>query len=206
MTNSNEKTTVDGLQMSQEILGNRVALRPASIADRRLIYEWLALSDLTSTMCGPPQFPEKSVPTWEEFQNGYAQHYFDGSDPELGQCFLIVTDGLPVGQVNYNDISDHEGLRRTELDVWMRAEEYCGRGYGTDAIAVLCRYLFQQLNVQQFMMQPSARNARAIRAYETVGFVRVNLTTQEADRTWGPKDYVDSIFMVKDVSRVVELD
>jgi RimJ/RimL family protein N-acetyltransferase len=88
----------------QQIPRERVVLRPARIEDRRLIYHWLACSDVAALMNGPPTYPEKPVATWDEFRDSYATHYFDDSAPELGRCFLIVVDGAPVGQVNYNDI------------------------------------------------------------------------------------------------------
>src|SRR5690348_8303951 len=104
-----------------DIIGGRVILRPAGPEDRRLIYEWLAHSDVSHTMLGPPTFPERPVPTWEEFQADYAAHFFDDSAPELGRCFLILARGEPVGQVSYNDIWVREGRRQTELDIWMRS-------------------------------------------------------------------------------------
>ncbi|RAJ99855.1 hypothetical protein LX87_01551 [Larkinella arboricola] len=39
-------------------MGTRVCLRPATLSDRQSIYEWLAHSDLTALMLGPPTFPE----------------------------------------------------------------------------------------------------------------------------------------------------
>jgi RimJ/RimL family protein N-acetyltransferase len=120
-----------------EISGEHVVLRPACIEDRRLIYHWLACSDVAALMNGPPTYPDKPVPTWDEFRDSYAAHYFDDSAPELGRCFLIVVDGAPVGQVNYNDIAEHNGTKRTELDIWMSSREHCGRRSRTDALVAL---------------------------------------------------------------------
>ena len=184
----------------QEIFGKCVVLRPAVAEDRRLIYEWLACSDVSAMMNGPPTYQDKPVPTWDEFQEGYSTHYFDDSAPDLGRCFLIVVDGTPVGQVNYNDIEEHQGAERTELDIWMGSQAHCGRGYGTDALETLCRYLTERFGVQEFLVQPSARNPRAIRAYESVGFERLDLPAEAAQDAWGPSDYRDSVYMVKSAS------
>ena len=149
---------------SEMIRGRRVVLLSADWEDMVPIYEWLARSDLTVTMVGPPTYPERRVPTWDEFRDDYPDHYFDGSSPELGRCFVIRADGEPVGQVNYNDIHEQLGRKRVELDIWLRSGSVCGRGFGTDALDALCRHLSQRFGVQDFMVQPSARNPRAIAA------------------------------------------
>jgi diamine N-acetyltransferase len=186
--------------MSEAILrGKTVTLRPATLDDRRAIYEWGSHSDAARAMIGPPNFPDHTVPTWEEFCDDYKAYFFDGSAPELGRCYVILVGDEPVGQVNYNDIEVRDGVRRTEMDIWMRAEQYCGQGYGSDALLTLCEHLASAMNVHTFMVQPSARNKRAIRSYEKIGFTRLPLTTEEARALWGPSDYFDSVYMVKTI-------
>lgn len=177
------------------LTGKVVELRPATMNDWRPIFEWLACSDITSAMMGPPLFPESVPYTWDEFCADYKTHFFDGTSPRMGRCFLIVVDGEAVGQVNYNDIPDSGGS--VELDIWLRAKRYCGRGYGSDALEVLVEYLYRQFGVTEFFMQPSARNPRAIRAYEKAGFRRVAFSLEEAEARYGRKDYYDSVFLVK---------
>ncbi len=186
--------------MEDELLAGRmVTLRPAKAEDKRSIYRWLACSDLSAMMSGPPVYPERPVPTWEEFCADYAQHYFDDSAPLLGRCFVIVVDGADVGQINYNDIEELHGSRRVELDIWLRSQADCGKGYGPDALRTLCRYLSDRFGVREFMVQPSARNPTAIHAYEKAGFTRLPLSPESARAEWGPLDYVDSVIMVKRV-------
>ncbi len=179
------------------LYGERVVLRPATLADRRSIYEWAACADTTAAYMGPPTFPDAPAPSWEAFCDDYRPHFFDDSAPHLGRCFVILTEGEPAGQINYNDIEERSGVRRTELDIWLRAERFCGRSLGPDAVRTLCRYLAREFGVQQAMMQPSARNPRAIRAYEKACFVRQTLSPEQARAEWGPMDYRDSVVMVK---------
>ena len=177
------------------IQGTRVALRPATEEDKRQVYEWLAESDITSCMMGPPRFPDHPIPAWEEFRDGYEPYYFDDSQPELGRCFIIIVDDVPVGTVSYNEIDkDH---RRTELDIWMSCEANCGKGYGPDALKTLCDYLFKKHDVVEFWLQPSARNQRAIRAYKKAGFQPLDLTPEVAEAEYGPRDYRDSVLLIK---------
>jgi len=184
------------------IQGVRVVLQPATPEDEPHILDWLFRSDVTPSMLGPPLFPERPTPLPEDSGERFDPQYFDGTAPELGRCFLILVDGAPVGQVIYNDIVEQDGRKRVELDIWMRSEACCGRGYGTDALDALCRYLHERFGVEQFMVQPSARNPRAIRAYEKVGFRRLEVPLESARVLWGPNDYWDSVYMVRTILSV----
>jgi RimJ/RimL family protein N-acetyltransferase len=178
------------------IPGDGVVLRPAAIADRRQVFEWLAHSDITSATNGPPIFPEKPIPTWDEFCDADSLPYFTDSAPHLGRCYLIPAIDEAVGQVTYNDIHHHAGRARTELDIWMRSETDCGPGFGTRALLLLCAYLGERFGVEEFMVQPSARNPRAIRAYQKIGFRPLGISVEASRELWGPNDHVDSVHSV----------
>jgi diamine N-acetyltransferase len=149
-------------------------------------------------MMGPPVFTDQTVPSWEDFRNDWEPHYFDDSAPERGRCFVILAGEEAVGMIAYGDIFETAAGRLTEIDIWLRSSADCGRGYGPEAIRLLCEYLERDLAVSQLVMQPSARNPRAIRAYEKVGFVRVSLPPQEAAIAYQTRpDYDDSVFLIK---------
>jgi len=48
--------------------------------------------------------------------------------------------------------------------------EYRGRGYGADALRLILRYAFDELNLHRVGLDVIANNTQAIRAYEQVGF------------------------------------
>ena len=184
--------------MKDELIqGKLVTLRLSTLEDRRNIYDWFANSDLTVSMAGEPVFPDSPPGSWEEFCEDHTPHFFEGEITEMGRCFVMQLDGADVGQIYFNDIEERDGLKRVELDMWMRAEKYCGKGYGSDALNTLCEFLAQRFSVEQFMVQPSSRNPRAIRAYEKVGFTRLDILLEDVIKEWRPNDYSDSVFMVK---------
>ncbi len=174
------------------IPGRRVILRPARLRDQSRVYAWLACSDITPSMLGPPDFPDHPIPTWDEFRADFAPHYFDGSMPDQGRCYIILAENRAVGVVCYNPIA----RGRTELDIWMRSGAACGKGYGPDALRTLCDYLSERFPIQECIVSPSARNRRAIRAYEKGGFREVAMTPQELRAEFGPRDSADAIVMV----------
>jgi diamine N-acetyltransferase len=178
------------------IRGETITLRPATMEDRRPIYEWMANSDATAAMMGPPLFPETPIPTWEEFLDDYEEYFFDGSRPEQGRCFVIEVEGERVGQTNYYALSP--GV--VELDIWLVSEGVTGRGYGTDALVTLCRHLHEALGTTEFVIRPSARNPRAVRAYEKAGFERTGMSLEEHTRAWGEPDYDDAVPMRRSIA------
>ncbi len=55
------------------------------------------------------------------------------------------------------------GIGIGERDFW-------GRGYGTDAMQVILRYAFQELNLRRVSLNTFEYNPRAVRCYEKTGF------------------------------------
>ena len=176
------------------IHGRRVRLRPASLAERRMIHDWSYASDV-APLLHLSDAPTRPIDDWCA---DWEEHYFTGSDPERGRMFVVLDGDTPVGAIAYNDIDERH---RVELDVWLDSEANCGRGLGTDAIEALVGYLRAELGVRTFMMQPSARNPRAVRAYEKVGFVRVPATAEEIAADWGAVDHADSVLMIREAGR-----
>jgi RimJ/RimL family protein N-acetyltransferase len=75
---------------------------------------------------------------------------------------LIGSTGLWLGQPTHGEawVGIHIGER-----------EYWGKGYGTDAMRIILRYAFTELNLHRVSLSALATNARAIRSYEKAGFV-----------------------------------
>lgn len=60
-------------------------------------------------------------------------------------------------------------------DAWVAIgigeREYWGKGYGSDAMNVILRFCFRELNLYRVSLSTFEYNPRAIRSYEKVGFV-----------------------------------
>ena len=174
----------------ERISGKKIIIRPAVPEDRRPVFEWLTRSDLTHRMMGPPTYPDSPVPTWKEFINDYREHFFDGSDPYSGRCYIIQVKDEAIGQINHDRI--HIEDYSTELDIWLKSSKYTHRGFGTDAILTLCNYLTTQYGCKIFKMAPSKRNTIAVRAYEKAGFIPAEENTVSAH-----SEYPDALLMIR---------
>jgi diamine N-acetyltransferase len=174
------------------IRGSLVTLRPASLDDRQCVYDWMARSDATRWMMGPPLFCEAPIPTWDEFCADYVDLFFDGSRSEIGRSFIIAVEGEDIGHISCDRT---QGF--TELDIWLKSENVFGRGYGSDALTALMDYLQGAFGVSEFIIRPSRRNLRAIRAYEKAGFVPLPLSPLEQAALYGATEHYDTVAMKK---------
>jgi RimJ/RimL family protein N-acetyltransferase len=90
-------------------------------------------------------------------QHGQREYFF--TICELGSADLI-------GQCGFHNMQT--GVR-AEVGIFM-LPEYCGRGYGTDAMNALLDYGFGHLGLRRIGLHVSPGNERAIRSYEKAGF------------------------------------
>lgn len=178
----------------EELKNKLLALRPATLQDKKSVYNWLAHSNLTIEMLGPPNFPDNPIPSWDEFNEDYLDHYFDGSQPLKGQCFILIYNGQQIGQINYNEIDPT--TKSTEIDIWLADRAYTGKGLGTEAIKTLCDYLYHKFGCETIYIAPSRRNIIAIKAYKKAGFIE----TKNLPKNFVP-DYEDTVVLTKTIQK-----
>ena len=111
----------------------------------------------------PPKMKSiKSFKDWfeKEFEKGEEFHYFF-TIRSLDDDQLIGFIGL-FG-IQWNHGSGWVGIGLGERSYW-------GKGYGTDAMQVVLRYAFRELNLFRVNLDVFEYNPRAIRSYEKAGF------------------------------------
>jgi len=85
--------------------------------------------------------------------------------------FAIRTlkDGKIIGEIGLN------GIRWTHGDcfvgIGLGERKYWGKGYGTDAMNIILRYAFTELNLHRVSLDVFEYNPRGVRSYEKAGFV-----------------------------------
>jgi len=82
--------------------------------------------------------------------------------------------------VSWNHGDAFVGIGIGERDCW-------GKGYGTDAMRIILRYAFTELNLWRVSLNVFEYNPRAIRSYEKAGFIhegRVRQGVNRAGRRW----------------------
>jgi RimJ/RimL family protein N-acetyltransferase len=61
--------------------------------------------------------------------------------------------------------------RSAEIGIHIGEKQYWDRGFGTEAMQLMCRHAFDDLNLHRLWLQVFETNQRAIRAYEKAGFI-----------------------------------
>jgi len=120
---------------------------------------------------GAPDYPENPIPDWEAFQEGFEDFYYLPDGKTKGSVMIIESDDEEIGCLCYACF--HLKPNMAELDIWLKAQSYCGKGLGAQALEELISYLNQTFGVNKYIIRPSERNVRAIRAYEKAGFRRI---------------------------------
>ena len=134
------------------IPGERIVLRPLVPADRKRLIEILA--DPTVQQWWDSRGPEHSARELLE-------------DDEVVP-FAIELDGEMIGSIQYAEEDDPD-YHHAGIDVFIDGAHQ-DRGYGTEAVRTLGRWLLEVRGHHRLTIDPAADNARAIRTYEKVGF------------------------------------
>ncbi len=144
------------LYNAPELHGEHVTLRPLEPSHVRALAEGIAADENSSTWWGTDT--EKIVRWLTE----------KGSHP-----LAIDLGDTTVGVITFEEEMDPD-YRFAGIDITVLSP-YSGRGLGPDALRTLARYLFTERGHHRIHIDPSAKNANAISAYEKVGFRPVGI-------------------------------
>lgn len=92
-----------------------------------------------------------------------------GDRPDLF-FFMIrsLEDDRLLGETGLDEVQWQHG--ESFVGISIGEKEFWGKGYGTDAMRVLLRYAFNELNLHRVSLTVFEYNPRAIRSYEKAGF------------------------------------
>lgn len=116
---------------------------------------------------------------WLEQQTSYSRGEYqfaieDGSGSLVGRCGATRVDWKN---------------RVAELAI-MIGTPYRGRGYGTEAMSLLCDFCFREMNLHKLKVSVFSFNEAAVRCYERCGFTREGLLRNEVFRDGAYRDVV----------------
>ena len=92
-----------------------------------------------------------------------------GQDDSVHFAIHAVSDGQLIGNCSFKEIDHKNGSAGVGIVIGERG--YWGKGFGRDALRLMLRYGFSELNLHRIWLKVFAFNERAIRAYRKVGFV-----------------------------------
>lgn len=94
------------------------------------------------------------------------------------QTFIIeLKEEIPIGTVGLTGI-DYKN-QRAELTIVIGEKEYGGKGLGKEALDVLVKFAFNEMNLRKIKALVFSDNERAINLYEKYGFIKEGVLKEE---------------------------
>ena len=164
--------------------GKMVRLRAFRKSDTQRAWSFMSDSEIKTYLITRPPFPD----TWED-----ENKWVDAQSAYHADCtyqFAIETlaDALYIGNCGIKEVN--WAARWADLLILIGDHNYWNKGYGTDAMRILLRFCFEQMNLHKVKLQVYSLNPRAIRSYEKVGFVKESIMRQELYRNGSYHDVI----------------
>jgi aminoglycoside 6'-N-acetyltransferase len=134
--------------------GDHLTLRPAAPGEAARLHAILG-EESVRRWWGEPAPPES-----------LAEDLF--ADDAEDALLVIDVDGQVAGGIQYGEESDPM-YRHAGIDVFLSAR-FAGRGLGTEAVALLARWLLEVRGHHRLTIDPAEANTAAVRCYTKVGF------------------------------------
>lgn len=145
-----------------------IGLAEMTAADQPQFQQWQQNEELRRLI------DDHRIPTMEDQLNWFARV----QQPDR-QFFSLVT--LPeetlIGHGGFVEIDEEEGV--ATLRITIGSPDATGKGYGTEATALLTKYGFKDRGWKKIILKVLETNERAIGAYAKVGFVSVAKDVQD---------------------------
>jgi len=144
-----------------------VRLRSVQESDLPSFVEWLGDHEMTRWLA-----EMGSPPTLEEEYEWYERRR---ADPDSVMWAIESLDGGLAGTV---ELRLRPERKRAEVGIAIQDKRQWNKGFGTEAMQLVAGYAFDDLGLNRLELTTDEANARAIRCYEKVGFVREGLLRQ----------------------------
>ncbi|ELK42446.1 MULTISPECIES: GNAT family N-acetyltransferase [Brevibacillus] len=151
--------------------GTVVELCPVVAEDMERLYLWRNDEEAATLAAGSSMVVYSNI-SLDSLRTMYEENVRTArlDDKYNRAVFSIYTlDGVHIGNCDYRDVNPV--TRTATIGIAILAKEYWSKGYGTDTLKVLLRFLFLRLNLKRVQLDTWSGNTRAIRAYEKCGFV-----------------------------------
>jgi len=155
------------------LIGTKVYLRPLEREDAPLFVPWVNDTGVTRTL--EALYRPINLQTEVDF---IERMYKSERDVVLGIA-VRATDAL-IGVAGLHQLDAKN--RRAVFGIFISEKLEWGKGYGTEATALITGYAFTALNLNRVSLRVYEDNERGIRAYEKVGFKREGVLRQDIYR------------------------
>ncbi|KSU47801.1 hypothetical protein AS033_14150 [Exiguobacterium indicum] len=165
------------------LTAKRIFLRPLDVTDAHVLFEQTQDETLRYLTGTTATFSLEQI----------EQHILSTqADPSRFDFAICLNSGEIIGECSILDIEAE--LKQAGFRISMRALPWTGQGYGTEAIACIIRFCFEELRLHQLELEVFSHNERAIAAYKKVGF---DIVQRNVNVMINEHDFVDELIMRK---------
>jgi len=145
------------------ITGSKVILRDKKLADAQEDYAWQSDPELARLDAVRPL-----KITFPQYLSAYTSTLCHS--PAGRHQFAIETiDGKHIGNCAYFDVDEAKGS--AELGLMIGQRSYWDKGYGSDTVTTLVKYIFRQTDLKRVYLKTLASNGRAQKCFQKCGFL-----------------------------------
>jgi len=164
------------MTIREPICGRLVCLAPLSTESVGDWVRWMEDPDTTRYLYAPGERP--SQPPTPSGLLDWGRRIL--SDPERVVFALQESESRQlIGDARLTPI----GRGRAKFSIMIGVGDFRGRGLGTEATALVCRYGFDTMGLSEIVLDVDPRNEPAVRAYRTVGFEHDGTITMRLPRS-----------------------
>lgn len=167
------------------ILGKRIRLRAVERGDLPRFVAWLNDPEVRENLM-------LNLPLSMAQEERWFEGMLNRPQAEMPLAIEILT---PEGWVMIGNVGLHEinlTARWAEVGIFIGEKKYWNQGYGRDALRLMLRHAFNNLNLHRVELRVYENNPRAIKAYENTGFVHEGRMRQKVFKNG---QYVDELVM-----------
>ena len=167
------------------LYGKRIRLRAIEREDLPRFVAWLNDPEVRRNL---QLFQPLSLVQEEEWFKGILQRSVEEQplviEIKTGESWQAVGDA--------GFFSIREADRTAEIGIFIGEKKFWGQGYGTEAMSLMLKHGFKELNLNRIYLRVYETNLRGIRSYEKAGFKQEGRLRQ--DRFMDGK-YIDVLLM-----------
>ncbi|HSD83117.1 MAG TPA: GNAT family protein [Anaerolineae bacterium] len=132
--------------------------------DAEVFARWEVDSEYMRQLDSGPHQPHQA----KKIKEGIEKEQQENSNTSAFAVRTLADDTL-IGFVAFDEVNWHHG--DTYVAIGIGDPSYRGHGYGTDAMRVMLRYGFTELNLWRVQLNTFSYNERALKSYLKAGFV-----------------------------------
>jgi RimJ/RimL family protein N-acetyltransferase len=164
------------------LIGTKVYLRPLEEADAAECHAWLNDPEVRRTLAA------RAGPYTEAMSRDWIRAL--DFRTTMGFAIVVRENELYVGNCDLREINPVD--RNASLGILIGRKDEWGNGFGTEAVALLCRYAFEGLNLHRVSLSCYANNERGLRLYARLGFV---IEGRRREQVFVDGGYVDELVL-----------